>query len=171
MLVHDQTSKSFQPRFKEEFRVFSIKGNSVEVKNSHGLLSTFHITDIRKTTMAEKVKELLPDFKKFGRKGKLCMNPDLFKDLGWTLDRDPPDITVFSDNSASDKSQESVENTIKGVTQNTIETQNNIQVHSAKLNMAITAQKTKLRRYRRLKVKITNATRIIRNAIKGNSEK
>ena len=26
-------------------------------------------TDIRKTTMAEKVKELLPDFKNVGRKG------------------------------------------------------------------------------------------------------
>ena len=49
----------------------SIKGNSVEVKNNHGLQSTFNIIDVRTTTMAEKVKELLPGFKEFGRKGKL----------------------------------------------------------------------------------------------------
>ena len=103
VLVCDHTSKSFQPRFKEDFRVVSIKGNSVEVKNNHRLLSTFHITDIWKMTMAEKVEELLPNFKKFGRKGKLCMNPDLFEDLGWTLDRDPPDLTKFRDDNASNK--------------------------------------------------------------------
>ena len=46
-------------------------------------------------TMAEKIEETLPDFKTFGRKGNECMNPDLFKDLGWTLDRDLPDLTEF----------------------------------------------------------------------------
>lgn len=71
VLVHDHTSKSFQPRFKEDFRVVGIKGDSIEVKNNHRLLSKFHITGVRKMTMAEKVEELLPDFKKFGRKGKL----------------------------------------------------------------------------------------------------
>ena len=59
-----------------------IKGNTVDIKNNHGLLSTFHITDVRKTTMAKKVKELLPDFNKFGRKRKLCLDPELFEDLG-----------------------------------------------------------------------------------------
>ena len=121
--------------------------------------------------MAEKVKEVLTDFKKFGRKGKLCMNTNLFGDLGCTLDRDPPDLTAFRNNNASDKNQESVENTMKGVTQNINETDNNIQVHSAKINTPITAQKPKIRMYQRLKAKITNATRIIRNAIKGNSQK
>ena len=42
--------------------------------------------------MADKVKELLPNFKKFGRKGKLAMEPYLFQDLGWTVDKDPPDL-------------------------------------------------------------------------------
>ena len=54
--------------------------------------------------MAEKVEELLLHFKKFGRKGKLCINLDLFEDLGWTLDGDPPDLTVFSTNNASKES-------------------------------------------------------------------
>ena len=64
VLVHDHISKSFQPRFNKDFRVVSIKGN----------------TDVQKTTMAEEVKELLPNFNKFGRRGKLCMNLDLFED-------------------------------------------------------------------------------------------
>ena len=86
VLICDHTSKLFQPRFKEDYRVFDIKRNSIEVKNNHGILSTFHITDVRKTTMTEKVKELLPNFKKFRRRGNLCMDPDLFEDLDWTLD-------------------------------------------------------------------------------------
>ena len=146
-----------------------IKGNSVEVRNNHGLLSTFLITEIQKMTMAEKVEELLSDFKKFGRKGKLCMNLDLFKDLGWTLDRDPPDLSIFRDNTCNNKRNESVENTIKGVTQNINETQNITQVPSVKSNTPITPQKPKLRRFQRLKAKITNVKRNIRNVIKGNS--
>ena len=59
------------------------------------------------------------------------MDPDLFEDLGWTLDRNPPDLMVFRNNYTSHKSQEGVENTVKGVTQNQTEKQNNIQVYSA----------------------------------------
>ena len=121
--------------------------------------------------MAEKVEQLLPNFKKFGRKGKLCMNLDLFKDLRWTLDRDPPDVTMFRDNTTNNESKESVENTIKGVTQNINKTQNVIQIPSVKTNTPITPQKPKIRRSQRLKAKITNATRNIKIAIKGNSQK
>ena len=46
------------------------------------------------------------------------MNPDLYEDLGWMLDRDPPELTVYRDNCTHDTSQESVENTIQGVTPN-----------------------------------------------------
>ena len=48
VLVLDHTSKSFQPRFKGDFRVVGIKGNSVEVKNNYGLLSTFHIRNVHR---------------------------------------------------------------------------------------------------------------------------
>ena len=141
----------------------SIKGNAVEVKNNYGLLSTFHITDVRKTTMAEKVKGPLPNFKKFGRKGKLCMNPELFEDLGWTVDRDPPDLSEFRDYTKDSKYKESVENTIKGVTQDVNKTQTDVQVHSGNKK---TPQKPKVRRSQRLKIKISNAAKNIKNTIK-----
>ena len=165
VLIWDHTSKSFQPRFKEDFRVVGIKGSAVEVKKNHGLLSTFHITDVRKTTVAEKVEELLQDFKKFGRKGKLCLDPELFEDLGWTLDRDPPDLSEFRDDNKDNKCKESVENTIKSVTQNTNKKQTNVQVHSVNEK---TPHKQKLRRSQRLKAKIANTARNIKNTIKGN---
>ena len=170
VLVCDHTSKSFQPRFKEDFRVVSIKGNSVEVKNNHRLLPHFTSQMLGRLQWQRKSKNYFPNFKKFGRKGKLCMNPDLFEDLGWTLDRDPPDLTVFRDNNTN-KSKESVENTIKGVAQNISKIQNIIQVPSVKTNTPITPQKPKLRRSQRLKAKITNAKRNIKNAIKGGSRK
>ena len=42
-------------------------------------------------------------------------------DLGWTLDRDLPALTMFRDNTAENNNctQESVNNTIKSVIQNT----------------------------------------------------
>ena len=63
---------------------------------------------------------MLPNFKENGRKGKLYMNLDLFKDLGWTLDRDPPDLMEFRGNANIDNicTQESVNNMVKGVAQN-----------------------------------------------------
>ena len=136
VLIHDHTSKSFQPRFKEDYRVVSIKGNTIEVKNNHGLMSTFHITDIKKMTMAEKVNELLPDLRKFGRKGKLCMDPDLFKHLEWTLDHDPPNLLEFRDNMDSNSTcaQNSVNNTVKSVTHTNTPSKHNVQAHSANVN-------------------------------------
>ena len=173
VLVQDHTTRSFQPRLKEDFRVINIKGNSIEVKNNHGFLSTFHITDVTKTAMVEKVKELLPDFKKFGRKGKLCMDPDLFKDLGWTLDQDPPNLIKFRDNSNIDSActQDSVNNTVKSVTPTKILANQNIQVHSLNIKMSKSPQRTKLRRSQRLKTNINSPTKSIKKALKGKGHK
>ena len=117
VLICNYTSRSFQPRFKEDFRMIDIKGNSIEVMNNHRLISTFHITDVRKATLAEKVDELPSDFRKFGRKGNLCMDPDLFKDLCWILDHDPINLMKFCDNTDNNGTcaQDSINNTIKGV--------------------------------------------------------
>ena len=58
------------------------------------------------------------------------MGPELFEDLGWTLDRDPPDLSEFRDCSNDSKCKESVENTVKSVMQNVNKTQTDVQVHS-----------------------------------------
>ena len=94
------------------------------------------------------------------------MNPDWFEDLGWTLDRDPPDLTAYRDNNKCNECEESVENTVKGVTQDVNKTQNDVQVPKVKTNTLITPQKQKPRRSQRLKAKITNAARNIKNPLK-----
>ena len=147
----------------------STKGNAVEVKKTTMEYSQ-HFTSqmLERPQWPKKVEELLRDFKKFGRKGKLCLDLELFEDLGWALDRDPPYLSEFRDYSKDNKCKESVENTIKGVTQNTNKTQTNVQVHSVNKK---TPQKQKLRRSQKLKAKIANTAKNIKNTIKGNCQK
>ena len=92
--------------------------------------------------MAEQIEKTLPDFKKFGRKRKLCMNPELLEDLGWTLDKDSPDLTIFRDTVKKNDicTQEGVNNTLKGVTHNKQPVNSNKPVHSV-----TTAQETDLK--------------------------
>ena len=58
---------------------------------------------------------------------------------------------MFKDNNKNNKCEESVENTIKGVTQNVNKTQTDIQVPSVKENTSKAPQKPKVRRSQRLK--------------------
>ena len=128
---------------------------------------------VRKTAMAEKIKEVLADFNKFGRKGKWCMKLDIFEDLRWTLDRDPPDLTIFRDNTIENSTctQEGVNNTIKSVIQNTNQVKSNVPAHSVNSTSMVSQQQQKIRRSQRLKAKIQSATKSIHKALKGNSHK
>ena len=49
------------PKYKVDFRIVRILGNKVEVKDNHGKLSFFHISDIKKTDMITKLICQLPD--------------------------------------------------------------------------------------------------------------
>ena len=47
VLVKDHTAKTFQPRFKGNYRVFSQKGNQVEIQPAEGGETIkFHITPV-----------------------------------------------------------------------------------------------------------------------------
>ena len=50
VLVRDHTSKCFMPKCNVDFRVVSIQGNKVKVKDNNGKLSWYHISDIKKLT-------------------------------------------------------------------------------------------------------------------------
>ena len=71
------------PKYKVDFRIVRILGNKVEVKDNHGKLSFFHISDIKKTDMITKLICQLPDHDAFGRRGQLSFDPARVKDLGW----------------------------------------------------------------------------------------
>ena len=69
VLVRDHASKTFMPKYKVDFRIVRILGNKVEVKDNHGKLSFYHISDIKKTYMITKLICQLPDHDAFGRRG------------------------------------------------------------------------------------------------------
>ena len=83
VLVRDHTSMYFMPKYKVDFWVVHIQGNKVKVKDNHGKLSWYHISDIKKTDMITNLMCQLPDVNAFGRKGRLSFDPECVKDLGW----------------------------------------------------------------------------------------
>ena len=52
-------------------------------KDNNGELSSYHISDIKKTDMITKLICKLPDVNAFGRKGRLSFDLEHIKDLGW----------------------------------------------------------------------------------------
>ena len=85
VLIRDHASKTFMPKYKVDFRIVRFLGNKVEVKDNHGKLSFYHISDIKKTDMITKLICQLPDHDAFGRRGQLSFNPARVKDLGWDV--------------------------------------------------------------------------------------
>ena len=54
MKVH--TAKSFEPKYKEDYRVVQIYGtNALQVSDKRGKLHNVHITDVKRINMTEKV--------------------------------------------------------------------------------------------------------------------
>ena len=86
VLIKDHTAGPFQPTYKGDYRVVSLKGNQVEVMPSTGGKSHFvHIQDVKYILPADTIIAKLPDYNNFGRKSKLRMNPDNIPDLHWEL--------------------------------------------------------------------------------------
>ena len=74
------------PKYKTDYCVIRVLGNKVEVKDNNGKMSWFYISDVKKTDMITKLICQLPDYDAFGHKGRLNFDPEIVKDLGWTLE-------------------------------------------------------------------------------------
>ena len=86
VLVKDHTAKTFQPRFKGNYRVVSQKGNQVEIRPAEGGETIkYHVTDFKKITSVNQAISQLPDYNKPGRLTKLRLNPKNTPDLDWQL--------------------------------------------------------------------------------------
>ena len=56
VLVKDHRAKSFEPKYKEDYRVVQIYGTNVlQVSGKKGKLHNVHITNVRRINMMEKV--------------------------------------------------------------------------------------------------------------------
>ena len=88
VLVKDHTAKSFEPKYKEDYRVVQIYGtNTLQVLDKRGKLHNVHITDVRHINMTEKVATQLEQIYNTGRKAKNLIPPGLILDLGWNTDQ------------------------------------------------------------------------------------
>ena len=91
VLVKDHTAKSFEPKYKEDYRVVQIYGtNALQVSNKRGKLHNVHITDVRRINMTEKVAIQLEQIYNKGRTAKNLIPPGLIPDLGWNTDQQGP---------------------------------------------------------------------------------
>ena len=71
VLVKDHTAKSFEPKYKEDYRVVQIYGtNALQVLDKRGKLHNVHITDVRRINMTEKVTTQLEQIYNKGRTAK-----------------------------------------------------------------------------------------------------
>ena len=72
-LIHDRVTKTFAPKYKENFRIVKFLGkNQLQVKQTMtGKLQHVHITDVKKASMINRVADQLPDYSSFGRAAKL----------------------------------------------------------------------------------------------------
>ena len=84
VLVRDHACKTFMPKYKVDFRIVRILGNKVEVKDNHGKLSFYHISDIKKTDMITKLICQLPDHDAFGEEVDLALIQQESKTLAGT---------------------------------------------------------------------------------------
>ena len=88
VLVKDHTAKSFEPKYKEDYRVVQIYGtNALQVSDKRGKLHNVHITDIKCINMTEKVATQLEQIYNKGRKAKSLIPQGLIPDLGWNTDQ------------------------------------------------------------------------------------
>ena len=86
VLIKDHTAKAFQPHYVGNYRIVSFKGNQVEVRKTEGGNTTWvHLTDVKYILPVDSVVPKLPDYKSFGRKTKLRLNPDRLPNLHWNL--------------------------------------------------------------------------------------
>ena len=87
VLVKDHTAKSFEPKYKEDYRVVQIYGtNTLQVSDKRGKLHNVHITDVRRINMTEKVTTQLEQVYRTGRTAKKLIPQGLIPDLGWNTD-------------------------------------------------------------------------------------
>ena len=84
--VKNHVTKTWDPKFQADCRVVRMLGKTqVEIKDNHGKLTKVHISDVKPTTMVDKIADQVPDYSKFGRATKLRLNPKDVPDLDLQL--------------------------------------------------------------------------------------
>ena len=84
ILIKDNTTKSFEPLYKGNYRVVKVHGNNVEIRDYRGNISMVHVTDMKKITLMEQVADEYEKLGKEGRFSKKCIPRGYIPDFNWT---------------------------------------------------------------------------------------
>ena len=93
ILIKNHTTKSFEPKYKRNYRIVKIHGNNMEIWDFRGNISVVHVTDMKRTTLMEQVADDYEQLGKQGRFSKKCIQRGYIPDLNWTTiheDSDQP---------------------------------------------------------------------------------
>ena len=93
VLIKNHTAKSFEPKYKGNYRVVKTDGNNVEIQDFRGNISMVHVTDVKRITLMEQVADDYEQLGKQGRFSKMCIPRGNIPDLDWTTiheDSDQP---------------------------------------------------------------------------------
>ena len=93
ILIKNYTAKSFEPKYKGNYRVVKIHSNNVKIQDFTGNISMVHVTDIKRTTLTEQVAGDYEQLGKQGRFSKKRIPRSYIPDLDWTTiyeDSDQP---------------------------------------------------------------------------------
>ena len=70
ILIKNHTAKSFEPKYKGNYRVVKIHGNNMEIRDFRGNISMVHVTDVKRTTLMEQVAD---DYEQLGKQGRFSV--------------------------------------------------------------------------------------------------
>ena len=85
VLVKDHTAKSFEPKYKEDYRLVQVYGtNALQVSDKRGKLHNVQITNVRCINMTEKAATQLEQIYNNGRTAKNLIPQGLIPDLDGT---------------------------------------------------------------------------------------
>ena len=88
ILIKNHTAKSFEPKYKGNYRIVKIHGNNLEIWDFRGNISMVHVTDVKRTTLTEQVADDYEQLGKQGRFSKKCIPRGYIPDLNWTIHED-----------------------------------------------------------------------------------
>ena len=105
VLVRNHTSKVFQEKYQDSYRVVRLLGkNQLKVKDQNNHIRQVHITDVKRMTMPEVLVKSIPDYKQFGQAAKLRLNLNNIEDLGWEIPMQIPVQPMLPDREVSEVS-------------------------------------------------------------------